>query len=134
MSEAVPLRAVVVGHGGMAAGLVEAVRVITGIDAEALIPITNQGKSPEALTAELQEAIGDGPGIIFTDLPAGSCCMVARRMCRSCAGVAVVSSVNLPLLLEFAVSRNRPLDELVEHLVAKGRAAITAMPAGQNVG
>jgi mannose/fructose-specific phosphotransferase system component IIA len=134
MSESAPLRAAVVGHGSMAAGLVEAVRMITGIEAGALVPISNRGKSPEALAAELQEAVGDGPAIIFTDLPAGSCCMVARRMCKACAGVAVVSSVNLPLLIEFAMNRERPLDELVEHLVTMGRAAITAVPAGQSAG
>jgi mannose/fructose-specific phosphotransferase system component IIA len=130
MSEAVSVRAVLLGHGDMPAGMVGAVRHITGCDADAIVPISNRGMSPESLAAAVQEVVGDGPAIVFTDLQSGSCGIVARRLCNSCTGVAVVCAVNLPLLIEFAMNRTLPLDELVPRLLQKGAAAITAVPAG----
>jgi mannose/fructose-specific phosphotransferase system component IIA len=130
MSEPVPVRAVLLGHGGMAEGLVDAVRHITGCDPDAIIPISNRGMSPDALSAAVDEIVGDGPAIIFTDLQSGSCGVVARRLCQSCTGVAVLCAVNLPLLIDFVMNRTLPLDELLPRLLQKGRDAITAVPPG----
>lgn len=129
MSEAAAVRAALVGHGTMPAGLVDAVRHITGCDADTIVPLSNRGMSPESLAAAVQEAVGDGPAIIFTDLQSGSCGFAARRVAHGCTGVAVVSAVNLPLLIEFAMNRTLPLEELVPRLLEKGRAAITCAPA-----
>jgi mannose/fructose-specific phosphotransferase system component IIA len=127
MSDGAVVRAALIGHGSMPAGLVDAVRNITGEDA--IVPISNRGMSPDSLAAAVREVVGDGPGIIFTDLQSGSCGFAARRVAHTCSGVAVISSVNLPLLIDFAMNRNLPLDELVPRLLEKGRAAITCAPA-----
>ncbi|MBR9990453.1 MAG: hypothetical protein KFH98_11900 [Gemmatimonadetes bacterium] len=128
MSDAV-LRAVLLGHGGMPDGMVDAVRHITGCAEDAIVPITNRGMSPDALTAEVQRVLGTGPGIIFTDLQSGSCGFVARRMNLSASGIVVISGVNLPVLLDFAMNRSLPLDDLVPRLLTKGRAAMGCAPA-----
>ena len=52
-----PARGVVVGHGEMARGLVSAVRGIAGDVADTLLAISNEGKSPETLRAELQKEL-----------------------------------------------------------------------------
>ena len=127
MSEAV--RGVLIGHGGMPEGMVDAVRHITGADPEALVPISNRGKAPETLAAEVAAIVGGSPAILFTDLPSGSCGFVARRLTQTSAGIAVISSVNLPLLIDFVMNRELPLQELVPRLLQKGRAAIGCAPA-----
>jgi mannose/fructose-specific phosphotransferase system component IIA len=129
MSEPVPVRAVLLGHGGMPEGLVDAVRHITGCEPDTIVPISNRGLSPESLAAAVRDVVGNGPAIIFTDLQSGSCGFVARRLCQSCTDVALVCAVNLPLLVDFAMNRTLPLDELVPRLLQRGRDAITAVPA-----
>jgi mannose/fructose-specific phosphotransferase system component IIA len=132
MSEPVPVRAVLLGHGGMPEGLVDAVRHITGCEPDTIVPISNRGMSPESLAEAVRDVVGDGPAIVFTDLQSGSCGFVARRLCQNCTGVAVVCAVNLPLLVDFAMNRTLPLDELVPRLLQRGRDAITAVPANSS--
>jgi mannose/fructose-specific phosphotransferase system component IIA len=129
MSEPEQVRAVLIGHGAMPAGLVDAVRHITGCDSNTIVPVSNRGMSPDSLAAAVREVVGAGPAIIFTDLQSGSCGFAARRVAHGCDGVVVVSAVNLPLLIDFAMNRMLPLDELVPRLLEKGRAAITCAPA-----
>ena len=129
MSERAAARAVLLGHGGMPEGMVDAVRHITGCEQDAIVPITNRGMSPETLTAEVQRVLGDGPGMIFTDLPSGSCGFVARRLTQNASGIVVISGVNLPVLIDFAMNRTMPFEELVPRLLTKGRAAMGCAPA-----
>ena len=129
MSEAgAGLRGVVVCHGTLADGYVEAVRQITGIGEEALTPLSNRGLSPESMAAALRGAIGDGPAIIFTDMIAGSCGFAARRLCHEQEGVAVISGVNLPMLLHFVMHRQEPMEQLVPRILEKGRTAVCCAP------
>ncbi|MGH7468821.1 MAG: PTS sugar transporter subunit IIA [Longimicrobiales bacterium] len=118
-----PVRGIVVAHGSMAAGLVDAVRQITGLDETALIPLSNRGLSPEALAAEVRARV-QGRTLVFTDLQSGSCGFAVRRHCSDIPDLVVISGVNLPILLEFAMFRDQPLAELVARLVNKGRSAI----------
>ena len=124
MSE--PARGVVIGHGGMATGMVDAVRRIAGIGDDVLTALSNEGKGPDALRAELAKVIGHGRVVVFTDMHAGSCAVAARVTCREHGERAVVCGVNLPMLLDFVFNRELPLDQLVPRLVEHGRAAVTA--------
>ena len=119
-------RGVVVGHGGMATGMVDAVRRIAGVGEDVLIPLSNEGKGPDALRGDLDRLIEGGPVVVFTDMHAGSCAVAARVACRSGGQRAVVCGVNLPMLLDFVFNREIPLDQLVPRLVNHGRAAVTA--------
>ena len=127
MSEGV--RAVVIGHLGMPEGMVEAVRHITGVEPDALTAVSNRGMSPDALAEAVRTIVGDGPAILFTDLPSGSCGFAARRLTSGNDALVVISSVNLPMLIDFAMQRALPMHELVPRLLAKGRTAITVAPA-----
>jgi mannose/fructose-specific phosphotransferase system component IIA len=130
MSESLEVRGVVVGHGDMARGLVDAVRQIAGTQADALLAISNDGKAPAQLAQELDDAAGSGPVIVFTDLQSGSCGVAAAYTCRDRERRAIVCGVNLPMLLDFVFHRAVSLPELVERLVDKGREAIAATPVG----
>ena len=126
-----PVRGVVIAHGPMARAMVDAVRRIGGDAADALHPLSNDGKSPAQLRADLDEAMGEGPVVVFTDLKAGSCAMAALSSCRDQARRVVVSGVNLPMLLDFAFHTDLPIDDLVERVLDKGRGAISRPLAGK---
>jgi mannose/fructose-specific phosphotransferase system component IIA len=124
MSEGAPVLGVILSHGSLAKGLVDAVSRIAGVPNETLIPVSNDGKSPEALREELSEIVAQGPSIIFTDLPSGSCAVTAHLCCREEGADAVITAVNLPILLDFVFNRDLPLQELIPRLVEKGRGSI----------
>lgn len=108
---------VLVGHAGLAEGLLDAVQAIAG-ERGGLVPLDNRDLTPESLEARLAAIAGDRPTVLFVDLPSGSCAMAARRLQRRLRSdrVAVVCGVNLPLLLDFVFHRSLPLPELVERL------------------
>jgi N-acetylgalactosamine PTS system EIIA component len=121
----VPLvKGIVLTHGSMCHGLVDAVQKIAGSPEDALHPVSNEGQSPEALLKEVARVVGEGPALIFTDLQTGSCALTARFVCRDPGNREVIFGVNLPMLLDFVFHRELPLDELVERLLAQGRSAI----------
>ena len=122
MSE--PRAAVVAGHGAFAEGLVSAVAAVIG-PAHGLIGVTNVDATPEVILARLRDAVtASGASVIFTDLPAGSCTMAARRLARTHPGLAVVTGASLPVVLAFAAGT--PL----EAAVASGRAALVLAEGG----
>lgn len=121
------LRGVVVAHGEMARGLVDAVRSITGVSEEDLVAVSNRGLAPDALIERVREATGARPSVVFTDLPSGSCGSAARILTRNATGVAVVCGVNLPMLLDFVMHRDMSLEALIDRLVSKARAAIQSV-------
>jgi mannose/fructose-specific phosphotransferase system component IIA len=122
MSESV--RGLVVAHASLAEGLVASVRQISGAGEDALAALSNEGLGPEGLQARVAEALGDGPGIVFTDLPSGSCAFAARKLSLTRPDTAILCGANLPMLLDFVFHRELPLPELVDRLVQKGRTAI----------
>ena len=124
MSEA-PVHGIVLAHGSMAEGMVDAVRQITGLDESALVPVSNRGLSPETLAAEVRKHVS-GVTIVFTDLQSGSCGFAARRYLMDIPHLAIITGVNLPTLLEFAMHRELPINELVPRLLNKARSAITS--------
>lgn len=116
---------VVLAHGPMARAMVDAVRRIAGDKADALVPLSNDHKGPEALRDELDRTMGDRSVVVFTDLQSGSCGMAALATCRDGGRRLVVCGVNLPMLLDFVFHRDLPVDELADRLVESGKASIT---------
>ncbi len=126
---ATPALGIVVTHGAMSQGLVDAVVKITGVEAGALVPVSNDGKGPDALVREVAEvaAGAEGPVVIFTDLVQGSCALAARFVCRDPGNRIVLFGTNLPMLLDFVFQRSLPLEELEERLLERGRQGIRAL-------
>ncbi len=125
------VRGIVLTHGTMCHGMVDAVRKITGAGDEVLLAISNEGLGPEALLRMVTEVVGEGPVIIFTDLQTGSCALAARFACRDPGTRTVVFGANLPMLLDFVFQRHLPLEELVERLVERGKTGIRALERNQ---
>ena len=129
MSDDARVRGVVVAHSALAEAFAEAVRSIAGLEPEALQPLSNEGMAPDAIRDALADLLGRaGPAIIFTDLREGSCGIAAQRLCVDRPDHVVITGVNLPMLLDFAMKRHLPLADLVERLVDRGRNAVQALP------
>lgn len=126
MSEA-PIIGVVVAHSDLASALIGAVQRITGVGDDVLLALSNEGLGPEAMRSRLAELVADGPAIVFTDLREGSCGMAARHVCLSGPDRVLITGVNLPMLLNFALKRDLPQGELVALLLDRGRSAIEVL-------
>ncbi len=115
------LRGVIVSHAAVAESLVTAVTAITGIG-DALVPVSNDGCDYDALERKLA-AVLDRPAVLFIDLPGGSCLTGAVRYARGRTDIAVVTGVNLAMLLDFVFHRGlAPADAARRAAEAGGRA------------
>lgn len=132
--EAVPPRAVVAGHGDFAVGIVSAVDQITGRGA-VLLALTNRGLGGDEIVRVLREAVIDaGAQVIFTDLPAGSWTIAARRVQRERPEVVVVTGANLPALLDFVFQTDCASTVAARHSADKGRGALAVLGGGAGSG
>lgn len=125
MNNLEPALGVVVTHGTLCAGLLDAVAKIAGVE-DALVGISNEGLAPETLVSRVERAIGAHRAIIFADMPSGSCAMSGMVCCRDRDERALIFGVNLPILLDFVFHRNLGLAELTDRLVTRGRESVRA--------
>ncbi len=124
-SEIAP-RALVAGHGDFAAGLVSAVGQITG-RGEVFVALSNRDMSAADVERAMRQQVDAlGLTVIFTDLPAGSCTMAARRLQRERPSTVLVTGTNLAALLDFVFHADVPAIEAAQHAADKGRAALVA--------
>lgn len=117
---------IVVTHGRLGEALVEAAEEITGIP-DALTALSNRGANPASLRQSVEDAIGEGPALVFVDLGAGSCGFAANTAARACRSAAVVTGVSLPMLIDFLFHREHDPFELADRLVEKGRSSINSV-------
>ena len=116
--------AIVIAHGDLASGMVSAVQQITG-RGERLVPLSNSGMDAAEMEAKLRELLDrTGARLIFTDLPAGSCNFVACRLLKERRDLVVVTGVNLPTLLHFAMHDQLPPRDVAEQAVQRGAPAL----------
>lgn len=117
-------RAIVVGHGEFAAGLVSAVGQICGL-ADKLVVVSMIGMTPEDIEGAIREQVArTGARVIFTDLPAGSATLAARRIVKDDPGVVLVSGVNLATLLDFVFNTSLPPTEAARAAAERGKASL----------
>jgi len=121
MSE--PVRGVIVSHAAVAVALISAVESITGVT-DALVPVSNEGCDREALEQKLTEAVGGRSAVLFIDLPGGSCLTGAVKYAHGRPGLAVVTGVNLAMLLDFVFHRDLAPAAAAERAAAAGTRAI----------
>ena len=122
-------RAIVAGHGEFAAGVVSAVVQITGRE-DVFITLSNRGLSAEEIERQLRERVQETDAcVIFTDLPAGSATIAARRFLRDRADLVLVTGANLAALLDFVFREGASPADAARHAAEKGRAALAVAGA-----
>ncbi|PYP45135.1 MAG: PTS sugar transporter subunit IIA, partial [Gemmatimonadetes bacterium] len=77
-----------------------------------------------ALAERLTQAIDNKPAVLFVDLPGGSCLTSSVRLARSKTDVAVVTGVNLAMLLDFVFHRDLPPADAARRAAEAGSRAI----------
>ncbi|HEX9565791.1 MAG TPA: hypothetical protein VF981_17560 [Gemmatimonadaceae bacterium] len=125
-------RAIVAGHGAFAEGMLSAIEQITG-RSDVFLGVTNSDLSTRDVEQLMRKRIeASGAQVVFTDLPAGSCTMAARRIQRDRPDVSVVTGVNLAALLDFVFGSDAGAADAVQHAAKKGREAlaVTGVPRG----
>ena len=123
------VRALVAGHGSFAEGMISAVRQIAGRD-EIFVGVSNTDLSAQEVERLMREQLeASGAKVIFTDLPAGSCTMAARRLQHADPALTVVLGANLAALLDFAFHAELEPREAARRAAEKGRAALLVVGA-----
>lgn len=117
------LKGVVVGHGAVAAAMVAAAEEISGVRG-ALVPVTNIDCDRTDLEARVLAAVGDGPALVFVDLPSGSCFFATMRGLGRLPTARVVTGVNLTMLVDFVFHRTAALDDAAARAREVGGRAI----------
>ena len=121
------VRAIVAGHGTFAIGLISAVNEITG-RGNRFTPFTNAGLGGADILTALGATLDEtGAKVIFTDLPAGSCTMAARRLIHDRPDVVLVTGSNLPMLLDFSMQEDENAVAAIRATVERGRTSISVM-------
>ena len=116
---------VLVTHPGIATAMRDRAAELLSTDlASVSIVELDSGRTDPLPELEAQlAALDQGDGVlILTDLPGATPCNRARRATPEHS--ALISGLNLPMLIRAWNYRNRPLDELRELVVDGGRAAI----------
>ncbi len=119
---------VIVAHGEVGACLIGAVQRILGKQT-GCSAVTNVGLGLPDLEKAVRKAIDELSAthtvVLFTDMPGGSCHHVCRGIAGSSEGLRVLTGLNLMMLLEFFVKRERvPLAELLSSVQERGRDSI----------
>ena len=130
------IRALVITHGGIGQELVRVTEMILG-PVPGLTSMSNSGKSAADITAQIKEWQAEVPEVdggdtaladyklILLDDYGGSCSTSAQLACGQDPDTAIVSGVNLAMLLGFVTWRDSDdFEELVAQVVQKGREAI----------
>ncbi|MBC7790085.1 MAG: hypothetical protein H7Z74_09070 [Anaerolineae bacterium] len=130
MSNAAP--ALVAGHGDYASGLVSAAAEIIG-EVAAFVTMSNRNLGADEIERVMRELVSSrGVRVIFTDLPAGSCTIAARRVVRDHPDVILITGANLAALLHFASHEAGTAYEAAASAAERAKASVlvVGLPGG----
>ena len=119
---------VILTHGDLCFGLKNTLEGMMGKQ-EGLLVISNLGVGKDQLFSKLKKAVADqkfGEGVlIFVDLFGSSCWQIAKNVASQDQNVAVVTGVNLPMLVKFFAKRNTlPFEKIVSLVKEEGGKGI----------
>jgi PTS system mannose-specific IIA component len=123
---------ILVSHGRMAAGTLEAARMIVGQQDGVVALALNEGDDVDDLRQHIAAAISEvdrGDGVlVLVDLFGGSPFNASARPAMARERVEVVSGLNVPMLVEVLAQRDgSTLQELVEVARCAGASGIRVL-------
>jgi mannose/fructose-specific phosphotransferase system component IIA len=114
--------ALVVTHGELGSMLVAETQRLVGQE-DRFQSLRTEGLSAGEITDRITEMIGEEPWIVFTDAPGTSPTMRARAAIVD--GQAVITGVNICMLMSFLIHRNRlTVDELAAKMIEDGKRSL----------
>ncbi len=119
---------VIVAHGNVAQCLMDAVQGILGKQS-GWRTISNNGlglrELGDAVSGAVQELGSNHDVVVFSDMPGGSCHHACQEFAEEHGGVRTLTGLNLMMLLEFFVKRDRTdLRELLSLVHERGRDSV----------
>ena len=119
---------VILTHGDLCFGLKNTLEGMIGKQ-EGVLVISNLGAGKDQLRSKLKKAVTDqmfGEGVvIFVDLFGSSCWQIAKNIASQDQNVAVLTGVNLPMLVKFFSKRETlPFEKLVFLVKEEGEKGI----------
>ena len=119
---------VLVAHGNVGKCLMEAVQGILGKQPN-WVAVSNAGMGlgdlREAVDGAVASLATECDVVIMSDMPGGSCHHVCQEIVAEGSGIRALTGVNLMMLLEFFVKRDRTtIDELIVTVKDRGRDAV----------
>lgn len=119
--------AIIISHGDLSDAVLDALYQIAG-DHRDILAVSNSGRDLRQMEIDLLDAIDRLKNcdevIFFSDLKGGSCSLICSRLIKENGNLAMVTGYNLPMLIEFAFNRSKPLFELLSILEKKGQDGI----------
>jgi PTS system mannose-specific IIA component len=123
---------VLVSHGEMATGMLDAARMIVGEQERTLAIGLNEMDDVEGLMERIAAAVdevdtGDGV-LLLVDAFGASPFNASARLAMQRKNIEVITGMNLPMLLELAVQRDgQSLDGLVQIALDAGKSSIRTL-------
>ena len=119
---------VILTHGDLCFGLKNTLEGMMGKQ-EGLLAISNLGAGKEQICLKLNKAINEDRFkegvVIFVDLSGSSCWQIAKNSVSQDQNVAVLTGVNLPMLVKFFSKRKTvPFQKLVSLVKEEGEKGI----------
>ncbi len=118
--------ALIVTHADLSQALVRAAEKVFG-PVEDVTLLSNEGLSRADLESAIEAEVQGWAhgGLLLTDFWGGSCHTCGASAARRHGELAIVTGINLPLLLDYLHNRDRlPVGDLAERLQQKGRDSI----------
>ena len=116
-----------VTHGGLASGLKDAVEQMLG-QQEGFLTLSNSGLAGKDLIDKINHILAEQnhpATVLFTDIYGGSCWRSSRFVASQNPKVALVTGVNLPMLLTFFTNRAKlDFQQLLAKVVQMGEEGI----------
>jgi mannose/fructose-specific phosphotransferase system component IIA len=119
---------VIVAHGNVGECLMDAVQGILGTQAN-WAAVSNSGMGlgdlSEAVASAVAGLASECEVVVISDMPGGSCHHVCQEIVAGGNGIRALTGVNLMMLLEFFVRRDRiEVEELIHLVKERGRDAV----------
>jgi PTS system N-acetylgalactosamine-specific IIA component len=93
--------------------------------ADKLVVLSMMGMTPEGIEETIRDQLTrTGARVIFTDLPAGSATIAARRIVKDTPGLVLVSGVNLATLLDFVFNTDVSPTDAARAAAERGKASL----------